>query len=43
MTVAIENSFGVGIFHEARGHSLEATAVAKEIRYSVIIRYANSF
>ncbi|MDU4830815.1 MAG: TldD/PmbA family protein [Clostridium perfringens] len=29
MTVAIENSFGGVIFHEACGHSLEATAVAK--------------
>lgn len=29
MTVAIENSFGGVIFHEACGHSLEATSVAK--------------
>ena len=29
MTVAIENGFGGVIFHEACGHSLEATAVAK--------------
>lgn len=29
LTVAIENSFGGVIFHEACGHSLEATAVAK--------------
>ena len=28
MTVAIENGFGGAIFHEACGHSLEATAVA---------------
>ena len=28
MTVAIENGFGGGIFHEACGHSLEATSVA---------------
>ena len=29
MTVAIDNGFGGVIFHEACGHSLEATAVAK--------------
>ena len=29
MTVAIENGFGGVIFHEACGHSLEATSVAK--------------
>ncbi|MBP0726560.1 TldD/PmbA family protein [Bacillus sp. RG28] len=29
MTVAIENGFGGVIFHEACGHSLEATAIAK--------------
>ena len=28
MTVAIDNGFGGVIFHEACGHSLEATAVA---------------
>ena len=29
MTVAIDNGFGGVIFHEACGHSLEATSVAK--------------
>ncbi len=31
MTVAIENGFGGVIFHEACGHSLEATSVAKNV------------
>ena len=31
MTVAIDNGFGGVIFHEACGHSLEATSVAKNV------------
>ncbi len=33
MMVAIDNGFGGVIFHEACGHSLEATSVAKGTLY----------